>query len=231
MTDSRGQDLPAARWAHQQNIGETSQDRQDKSDGVRCVLRGGPCDGLHVAEHPQEGLAPGGRGYAPEHIRRSSDISSIDYYYNWFRRDHDGVHHYTLDGRKGYAADEWHDEVLVVFKGGPLHGQKEWVSRPPTDGPVKISRVVEDVYYDEAYVSQWSFNGEYTGGGKIRCRLADYYGKEKGEEIWAGAADIRSSLRGFAPERVSVPTHPDGADHYYWTHDNVYRFSGSTWTN
>jgi hypothetical protein len=228
MNDPDAGDLPAARWAHQHNIGETSQDRQDKRDGVRCLLRGGPCDGLAVAESPREDLASDGRGYAPNHIRRPSDVPDLEYVYKWASRSA-GIHYYAFEGRQGHLGGIWRDEVPLLFRGGPLNGQQEWMSRPKSSGSQKINqRESEGVLYDEAFLSS---RGELICRGKVRCRLASYYGEEKGEERWVDAANIRSPVRGYWPGGFSVATQPDGNDHYRWDRDNIYRFSGSTWSD
>ena len=75
MTGSlHGDNLPAAKWAEEQNAQlygipvETDQDRIELRNGIRCALVGGPYDGFAEARPPEDQLAAGGQGYAPEII-------------------------------------------------------------------------------------------------------------------------------------------------------------------
>jgi len=224
--------LPAAQWAHQQNIGETSQDRQDKHDGVRCFLHGGPCDNLRVAKYARKKIAAGGRGYAPEYVRHPSDIFDVDYVYKWIRRDPEGVHHYALEGRRGYSQDRSYDDVLVEFRGGPLHRQQEWVQRPESGGLPSIRRQDEVVVYDKV-ADRAQSNGVYTCHGRIDCRLS---GGPAYRQEWVIATETRSRTAGFLPENLSVPNGKPsgisgcyGIDVYRWEHGIVYQFVRSSW--
>lgn len=99
---------PAQRWMREQNSRwappsapeppaaiESAQDRQDRQDGIRARLVGGPCNGKAVAPPVQRKLAPD-RGYAPNQILEGEGLGPYsEAIYIWDSRQPDGVHVYT----------------------------------------------------------------------------------------------------------------------------------------
>jgi hypothetical protein len=147
----RGDGSTAARWAHQQNIGESEQDRQDWRDGVRCWLAGtSPIDSEAAWARAEDELAPGGRGYAPARIRVPGGEPSVFYRYDWTKRGRDGVHHYTFKAREVEHGTTVRSEVLARYELGPLHGQDQWVADPAPDGMPDTIRIEGDVHYKGA---------------------------------------------------------------------------------
>jgi hypothetical protein len=160
----------------------TTQDLDDQEFGVRCQLHGGPCDGERVAWQARE-FAPD-RGFSPANIRRRSEIPGVKYVYERTHRDEEGIHHYDLTGRQGWSDCQDYDDVLVVYFGGPLHGQQEWIPLTTSGLPPEPIKIVEGVEYaynelrgPRKYVYDGSYNpepakknGVYNCQGYVRCQ-------------------------------------------------------------
>jgi hypothetical protein len=226
MSGSRDNDLPAAQWAHQQNIGETGEDRQDKINGVRCKLQRDPCDGLHLAQYAASSIVPGGLGYAPEYIRRSSDIPGVEYVYRWSSRSKDGVHHYGYLSRQGFdPLGRRHNDVKVELRGGPLAGHSEWVQLPESGELPDILRTVGSVQYrrDNAMpgptiIFRGNMHCRCEKGGKSAGVLELLYDTPSSSSQWRPPLEIDRSI-----------WFGTGTEIYRWSHRDgdveVYRYN------
>ena len=223
----------AAQWAHQQNIGETPQDRLDKSKGVCCLLHGGPCDQLAIAKHARKRIGPNGRGYAPECIRRYSDIPGVDYVYNWARRDTGGIHHYEFSGREGLSDKDYFDDMLAVLEGGPLDYQDRWIARKESgDAPEYMTypSATPGVCYiykwrsREYGVHRYEFDVRRTNEGPDEVLALLTGGPLEGQQEW-----IARGESGDAPKDLKYPSDTRGASYVYkWQsrEQGVHRVTG-----
>ena len=183
---------------------------RDQQNGIRCILHCGPCDTLRLTEQPVTQFHPD-RGYAPEYIRRSTGITGVYFVYRWRKRleavvrsssdkgpmyQPAGFYIYDFVGRQGRSTDLRYDDALLVFQGGPLHEQTQWIPNPAEE-TIPVNRTAQGVSYGKAYKRS---DGEYVCTGRVKIRLAARDSTETGKELWLKAVATPGAELGYYPE-------------------------------